>query len=193
MTAIERTTRPTATGADSACLAEAPQAGGGAPPVAKPQKEHEWLHKLVGTWAAEMECSMGPGQPTTKGTATETVRSIGGLWVVAEGQGDLPGCGPATMMMSLGFDPQKGRFVGTFIGSMMTHLWIYDGALDASGRALILDAEGPNCAGPADGKLAKYQDIIEWQSDDRRVLRSRMLGEDGTWREFMTAQYRRTK
>jgi hypothetical protein len=193
MTAIERTTRPTATGADSAQLAEASQAGGGAPPVAKPQKEHEWLHKLVGTWAAEMECSMGPGQPTTKGTATETVRSIGGLWVVAEGQGDLPGCGPATMMMSLGFDPQKGRFVGTFIGSMMTHLWIYDGALDASGKALILDAEGPNCAGPADGKLAKYQDIIEWQSDDRRVLRSRMLGEDGTWREFMTAQYRRTK
>jgi hypothetical protein len=41
MTAIERTTRPTATGADSAQLAEAPQAGGGAPPVAKPQKEHE--------------------------------------------------------------------------------------------------------------------------------------------------------
>ena len=86
------------------------------------------------------------------------------------------------MMMSLGFDPQKGRFVGTFIGSMMTHLWIYDGALDASGKALILDAEGPNCTGAADGKLAKYQDIIEWQSDDHRVLRSRMLGEDGTWR-----------
>jgi hypothetical protein len=44
---------------------------------AKPQKEHEWLHKLVGEWSFEGECGMGPDQPPMKSTGTETVRSAG--------------------------------------------------------------------------------------------------------------------
>ena len=59
----------------------------------------------------------------------------------------MPGGGPATTLMTLGYDPEKKRFVGTWIGSMMTHLWIYDGALDAAGKVLTLDAEGPSFAG----------------------------------------------
>ncbi len=30
---------------------------------AEPQKEHEWLHKLVGEWTCEAEASMEPGKP----------------------------------------------------------------------------------------------------------------------------------
>jgi len=93
--------------------------------------------------------------------------------------------------MTLGYDPQKKRYVGTFIGSMMTHLWVYDGALDAAERVLTLDAEGPSMA--AEGKMAKYQDVIELKSDDHRMLTSHVLGDDGTWHQFMTANYRRTK
>jgi len=72
--------------------------------LAKPQKEHEWLQKLVGEWTCEMEM-IEPGQAPTKTTATEKVRSIGGLWTVAEGEGDMPGVGPTTMVMTLGYDP----------------------------------------------------------------------------------------
>ena len=86
-------------------------------------------------------------------------------------------------------DPQKKRFVGTFIGSMMTNLWVYDGALDTAERTLTLDAEGPSMAGP--GKMAQYKDAIEFKSDDHRVLTSHMLGDDGKWHGFMTANYRR--
>ena len=46
----------------------------------EPQKEHQWLHKLVGKWTFEGECSMGPDQPPMKNTGKETVRSLGGLW-----------------------------------------------------------------------------------------------------------------
>jgi Protein of unknown function (DUF1579) len=56
---------------------------------------------------------------------------------------------------------------------MMTHLWVYDGALDPSERALTLEAEGP--------------------TDDHRVLSSYTLGADGTWQQFMTVRYRRKK
>jgi hypothetical protein len=158
---------------------------------AEPQQEHHWLQKLVGEWAYESEALMGPDQPPAKFTGTESVRSLGGLWVLAEGQGEMPGGGTATMLMTLGFDPQRKRFVGTWIGSMMTNLWVYDGRLDAAGTVLTLDAEGPSMAG--DGKTAKYQDVIEVKSADHRVLASQMLGDDGKWHRFMTAHYRRKK
>jgi hypothetical protein len=94
-------------------------------------------------------------------------------------------------IITLGYDPVRKRFVGTFLVSMMTHLWLYDGELDASAKVLTLDAEGPSCI--AEGKTAKYKDAFEILSDDHRVLTSRFLGEDGQWHQFMTAHYRRVK
>jgi Protein of unknown function (DUF1579) len=108
--------------------------------------------------------------------------------MVAEGVGDLPDGGIGTTMMMLGFDPQIDRFIGTFVGSMMTHLWLYNGSLDATGKVLVLDTEGPNFAQTA---MAKYQDIIEFVSDDHRVMKSQILMEDGKWNHFMTAHYQR--
>jgi hypothetical protein len=158
---------------------------------AEPQREHQWLQKLVGEWTFEGEATMEPGKPPEKYQGTESVRSLGGLWILAEGQGEMPGGGIATTLMTLGYDPQKKRYVGTFIASMMTHLWVYDGALDAAGRELALDTEGPNMV--AEGEMAKYKDVIEIKSDDHRVLTSHMLGDDGKWHAFMTANYRRKK
>jgi hypothetical protein len=93
--------------------------------------------------------------------------------------------------MTLGYDPARGKFVGTFVASMMTHLWVYEGTLDSAGKVLTLDTEGPGMAG--DGKMVKYKDVIEFKSDDHRTLTSHMLGDDGKWQQFMTAHYRRKK
>lgn len=155
----------------------------------KPQKEHAWLQKLVGDWTAEMECVMGPDQPPMKSTGTESVRSIGGLWTLGEGSGEMPDGGKMTSIMTLGYAPQKQRFVGTFIASMMTHMWKYEGTLDKSEKVLTLDTEGPGMKG--DGKMMTYQDVITFVSDDHRTLTSRIQGDDGSWTEFMTAHYRR--
>jgi hypothetical protein len=160
----------------------------------EPRTEHHWLQKLVGEWTYESGCDMGPDQPSTF-AGRETVRSVGGLWVVCESQVEVPGGGTGTNVMTLGYDPAKGRFVGTFISSMMTHLWVYDGELDAAGKVLTLDAEGPSFTpdGTPGGGTAKYKDAIELVSDDHRVLTSRMLTPDGAWVQFMTATYRRVK
>jgi Protein of unknown function (DUF1579) len=159
--------------------------------IAEPQKEHQWLQKLVGDWTYESEAAMEPGKPPEKFTGAETVRSLGGVWVLCEGRGEMPGGGMGTTLMTLGYDPQKKHFVGTFVGSMMANLWIYDGSLDAAEKVLTLDSEGPSFT--AEGMMAKYRDAIEFISDDRRVLTSNYLGDDGKWHEFMTANYRRAK
>jgi hypothetical protein len=155
----------------------------------KPQAEHQWLQQLVGEWAYEHECVMGPNQSPQKSSGTQTTRSIGGLWIVGEGRGEMPDGDPATMIITLGFDPAKNVFVGTFIGSMMPNLWIYEGRLDDARKVLTLDTEGPSFAG--DGGVARYQDIIEVLSPDHYTLSSQMLGDDGQWHRFMTAHYRR--
>lgn len=157
----------------------------------EPKPEHRWLQQLVGEWTFETEAVMGPDQPPVKHTGTESVRTLGDLWVLCEGKGEMPGGGTGLMLITLGYDPARQRFVGTFIGSMMTHLWLYDGALDTAGKVLTLDAEGPSFAG--DGTMAKYQDIFEILGPDDRTLKSQVRGDDGQWRQFMTARYRRKK
>ena len=161
-------------------------------PVTKtePQEEHRWLQQLVGAWTFAGEAMMGPDQPSETFTGREHVRSLGDLWVLAEGEGETPDGDIDRSLMTLGYDTQKARYVGTWIGSMMTHLWVYDGALDGARRVLTLEAEGPSMAG--DGTMAMYRDVIELTDDDHRVLTAHVLGNDGTWQQFMTMTYRRT-
>ena len=161
------------------------------PCMAQPQQEHAWLHRLVGEWRYEVESQMAPDAPPERSSGTESVRSLGGLWIVAEGQGEMPDGDPATTLMTLGYDPAQGRYLGIFIGSMMTHMWVYDGKLDADERVLSLECDGPSMQG--DGGVARYQDAIELKSDDHRVLTASVRGDDGEWHTFMTANYWRTK
>jgi hypothetical protein len=157
--------------------------------MAEPQAEHRWLERLVGEWTCEGEAIMEPGAPPVRFESTENVRSLEGLWIVAEAHGEMPGCGSSTTIMTLGYDPQKERFVGTFVGSMMTHMWLYNGSLDATEKVLTLDTEGPSMT--SEGEMAKYRDVIEIKSDSHRILSSHVLDEDGNWRQFLTAHYRR--
>ncbi len=156
----------------------------------EPAPQHVWLQKLVGSWSYESDCAMGPDQPRQKFNGFEHVRMLGDLWTVGEGEGEMPG-GIARTMMTIGYNPQKRRFVATWIGSMMTHMWVYEGALSADETTLTLQTTGPDFS---DGnKTATYQDIITLIGHDHRTLTSRTQTSDGKWHEFMTAYYQRAR
>ena len=158
----------------------------------KPETQHLWLKKFVGEWSYEGEADMG-GQ-VVKNAGTESVRAIGDLWVIGEGRWTMPDGGPATSLITLGYDPQKGKFVGTWVGSMMPSLWVYDaGSLDAAGRTLTLECDGPSFDDEerAAGTMSRYRDVFEFRSDDHRVLTASVRGNDGAWTTFMTTHYRR--
>jgi hypothetical protein len=158
---------------------------------ASPQKEHNLLEKLVGDWTYEVEATMEPGKPPQKFTGTERVRSIGGLWFVAEGQSVGPSGHDATTILTIGYNPDTGRYVGTWVGSMMTHMWIYDGEMDASERVLSLYTDGPSFT--EKGKTAKYKEVIEFKSNDERTFTSHLRDESGNWEQFMASTYRRRR
>lgn len=156
------------------------------PQPAPPTDEHRWLARLAGEWSYEGRSI--PDDAACRMTGVETVRTWGDYWILAEAEGDA---GPSSMrsLITLGYDPDQGRFVGSFIGTMMTSFWPYQGALDADGRRLVLDSTGPSFDDPT--RTAAYQDIIEIVSDDERLLRAQVQGDDGRWTEFMVTRYRR--
>lgn len=130
---------------------------------------------------------MAPDQPSSKSIGSEIVHSMGGLWTIGEGIGEGPDGTTHTSIMTLGFDPVKNCFVGTYVSSMMTHLWPYNGSLNQERTILTLDSEGPAFSKP--DAMAKYQDRIEIVDDHHRILTSQIQGEDGQWTKFMTAHY----
>ena len=155
----------------------------------EPREEHRWLQQLAGDWTFEGEAIMGPDLPPERMTGRERVRMLGEAWAVCEIDHGDPADGGPMSILTLGFDPARERFVGTFVAGALAHLWTYECALDTAGRTLTLETMGPSTDRPG---LVPYRDIVEIVSADERVLRSEMRAADGEWREFMTSRYRRT-
>jgi len=167
----------------------------GASPVQEmhqPEKveQHAWLQQFVGEWTAKSEATMAEGAEPMKMESTESVRSLGDLWIVAEGSASMMGM-PVSTMMTLGYDPAKKKFVGTWVDSVQTHMWIYEGELDAARKVLTLSTTGPSFDDPS--KTSKYRDVIEVADADHKVLTSAVQGADGAWTTFLRAEYSRKK
>lgn len=153
-----------------------------------PEKEHQWLHKFVGEWTTISKASMGPDQPPMECTGTMESRMIGEFWVVNDMQSKPQGI-PMRGLQTIGYDPTKKKYVGTWVDSMMNHMWIYEGTVDESGNKLTLEAEGPNFM--EEGKVTKFRDAYEFKTPDHIIVSSSMLGEDGKWTVFMTGESKR--
>src|SRR5687768_11690315 len=134
-----------------------------APPVPVPQKEHQWLQQFVGEWTAEGQAFMAPGQPPVKVTGTESVRALGGLWIVAESKSRMMEM-PFTGLLTLGYDAEKKKFVGTWVDSVSGYLWTYEGTLDPTGKVLTLETEGPCPQAP--GRLSRFREVLEAKGKD---------------------------
>jgi hypothetical protein len=161
-----------------------------APQMPAPQKEHQWLQQFAGEWETEAVAYLEPGKPPIKCKGTESARTVGGFWMIAENKGKFMDM-PVTGVMTLGYDTEKKKYVGTWICSMTNYLWTYEGTVDSSGKILTLEAEGPCPMSP--GKLVKFRDVTEFKSKDHKVLTSSMQAEDGKWVTFATIDCRRKK
>lgn len=146
--------------------------------------QHHWLQRLVGDWEVSADAISGPPADSSW---TESVRSLGGLWIVSEGRGLMPDGEKAETLMTLGYDPSRDRYVGTWVGSMMNHMWIYDGVLEPTGNVLTLNCEGPDFEN--EGKMLPYQDIITFIDDRHRTLTALVRKGLGGWEKLMEMHY----
>lgn len=159
-------------------------------PEVEKLEQHDWLQQFVGDWTAKSEATMAPGTEPIKMDSTESVRSIGGLWILAEGSASFGGM-PMSTVLTLGYDPAKKKFVGTWVDSVQTHMYVYEGELDAAKKVLTLSTTGPDFMDSS--KTAQYRDAIEVKDADHKTLTSSVQGADGAWTTFMRAEYTRKK
>lgn len=136
----------------------------------------DWLDQLTGEWTFEGRAV--PDRPEHRSVGTETVTRRG-AWAVIESD---------DYRFQIAIDPQTGQATGDFIHWKHPTLWTYRGSVEADGR-LHLKSRGPSF--DVAGEEADYDDVFEVVSADERRMISRMLGEDGQWRDFMVTAYRR--
>lgn len=160
------------------------------PEMPAPQKEHQWLNQLVGEWDTEGEVYMEPGKPPIKSTGTESARMLGGFWLVCDVNGEFMEMAMEAKL-TLGYDPEKKKYVGTWVDSMTSYLWNYEGSLDESGKILTLNTEGP-CP-QRGGQMTEFKEVIEIKNKNERVFTSSMQEDDGTWTKLVSVHYRRKK
>ena len=123
-------------------------------------------------------------------TITETIEPMGELWVVTRGRG--PGAdAPFRSMTTFGYDPDLGKFVGSYVDTIQTKMWSYEGFLDESGKVLTLETEGPSMAKPGTTTLYRDQYILE-DTDTKRIVTSAQ-DEDGSWVQFAEMRGRRVR
>lgn len=155
-----------------------------------PLKEHEWLHRFVGEWETEAEMIMDPDLPPMHAKGRETARMLGGFWMISQGRSETEEM-PFESVLTLGYDTQKKKYVGTWVDSMSGNLWKYEGEVNAAGTTLTLDTEGACPKNP--GRLSKFKEVTEFKSPDHRVFTSSIQGDDGTWNTCITVHFRRKK
>jgi hypothetical protein len=152
-------------------------------------KEHQWLKQFVGEWQSSSKAH-GPGMPDMEGKGTMKARMLGELWTVIDYQADFGGMN-MTAVQTIGYDAEKKKYVGSWVDSFQNILWTYDGTVDASGKKITLEAEGPNMMEP--GKRTKFRDEYEFVSPEKMTITSSMLGSDGNWVTFMSGEAQRKK
>jgi hypothetical protein len=111
----------------------------------KPTKEHEMLQKNVGMYEGTVTMFM-PGMPETPMPAKETVRSHGPFWTISDFTSEFMGV-PYMGHGSNGFDPAKGKYIGTWIDNTSSYLQVMEGTYDEAKKAVVMKWNAPDMTG----------------------------------------------
>ena len=142
-------------------------------PQVEQSKEHKWLEKFEGHWETTSKSVATEGQPASTMHGAIDSEMVGQFWLVTKMSADL---GEFKMdgRQTVGYDKEKGKYVGTWIDNTSDFIWHYQGSVDESGKILSLEAEGPDMSEP--GKSALYRDMYEFVSKDEIKLTSSVKG-----------------
>jgi hypothetical protein len=158
----------------------------------EPTAEHKILASDEGTWDATIKSfTSGPdAEPAiSKGTEVNTVLT-GGLWVVSKFDGDFGGM-KFEGRGQFGYDPNKKKYVGTWIDSLNPILSVLEGEYDAKTKTMTFVGEG---IGP-DGKTKYTQKMVTTAKDDGTRLFTLYMKFGGAKDEvkFMEITYQKRK
>ncbi len=131
--------------------------------AAKPTKEHARLAATTGVWDAEIIMSSPDGK--TASTGVETVKMVGELWTISSFEYEFMGV-PTQGHGTMGYDPSKGKYVGTWIESTNPHMSTMEGEYDEEKKAVVYQMKS-NDAG---GNEMEFRVITATQDETHRTF-----------------------
>ena len=132
----------------------------------QPTREHELLKEHVGSWKVACSYFLDPSRPPMKVSATEEIEMLGRFWTRTHFRAEMAGFvleGSA----SVGFDPQRGKWISTWIDTASPGLLVFEGDLDESAGTLEMTGSGPS---PIDGETTSYRTVETVLGPDERTL-----------------------
>lgn len=160
------------------------------PCMPEPTDEHRLLQRNVGVWDVAGKIWMFPDQPPIEFTATDTVTAVGPFWIAAHFDSRLPTGEPGfSGVAQSGFDPAKGRFVSTWIGTIQPAMDLFEGTYDPAARVLRMESVGAG-GGPY-GPSTRFRSEEESISADERVFRMWASADGVPEHQIVEYRYRR--
>lgn len=149
----------------------------------KPGPEHEKLKDMVGVWDAVMKV----GGQESKGVMTYTL-GLNGLFLFGEFKGDFGGMAFEGRSF-VTYDPNKKKYLGTWIDNMAPAIMNTEGTYDATGKVFNETMEGTGM----DGKPAKFKSTTTMVDKDTMTFKMAMCSPDGTEQPMMEITYKRKR
>jgi hypothetical protein len=146
-----------------------------------PTAEHQKLHANAGTWDAVIDWM---GQKSAG--VSENKVTLGGFWLVDHFTGDFGGQKFAGHGYT-GYDPSKGKYVGTWFDSMSPSMMVLEGSYDAAGKVLTMTGMGVGM----DGKPAMHRMVTTHTGADTMEFEMFVTGADGKEATMMKISYTR--
>ena len=158
--------------------------------VMSPGPEHELLKPFLGTFRAEVQLWMGPGDPmVSTGTMTNEL-VLDGRYVRQDYVGD-PNDGPFPSFKGHGFwgyNRMARRFEGYWIDNASTIMQLETGSVDESGKVWTMTSEIVDSQG---GTMSR-RSVITLMDDDHHSIES-FFTKEGKEFKAMEIQYERAE
>lgn len=146
--------------------------------------EHEMLTMDDGVWRATISLHREGGK-VEQYVGRETNSMIGDLWSIGKLEVEIGGA-PYEGFATLGYDAQKGQYVGTWIDNYATQITDMHGSYDPATKTLVLYyyTVGPN------GVRQDRKNVMVYETPDRRDFDS-YLKKGDDWVPAMEILYER--
>jgi hypothetical protein len=154
-----------------------------------PSKEHEIFKDMAGTFDCVMKFNNPMSGKEEESKGVETITVLGGFWAVFdlkfESMMGMPWHGHGT----IGYDPMKKKYVGSFVHSAAPFMSIGEGTMDAGGKTMTMTWDGIGHS----GKPEKMREVYEKIDKDNAKMTMYGPGPDGKEMLMFTTTYKRKK